>query len=250
MKIGILCTMINGFGRKGFYNTQEIGLGRAMIRKGHRVIIYKCLKENGNASREKIEIEPGLTILYLPVPGLGAHGYLKTKELDKNLNGLLCFTDNQIFMPHIYQFCKKNGICFVPYVGAAHSLYGGIHAKVMNTWFSMGTLRILKRNYVLAKTEEAKQELISLGVKHVIIAPVGLDEAVLKKDFRKYDRTQLRMQYGFAEDDVLLCNVSRLEPEKRPLDLIEILMHIRNKKKFRLLLIGEGVLRQEVDKKS
>ena len=29
MKLGILCTMINGFGRRGYYNSQEIGLARA-----------------------------------------------------------------------------------------------------------------------------------------------------------------------------------------------------------------------------
>lgn len=249
MKMGILCTMINGFGRKGFYNTQEIGLGRALVRQGHRVIVYKCLKKTGDTRREKIEVEPGLTVHYLPIGGLGAHGYLKTKELDKSLDGLLCFTDNQIFIPHIYRFCKKNGICFVPYMGAAHSLYSGLHAKVMNTWFSIGTLRVLKGRHVIAKTDDARRELQSLGVKNVTVAYVGLDEAVLKKDFREYDKGQLRKQYGFAEDDVVLCNVSRLEDEKRPLDLIEIFTHIKDKKKFRLLLIGEGVLRQEVDKK-
>ena len=26
MKLGILCTMINGFGRRGYYNSQEVGL--------------------------------------------------------------------------------------------------------------------------------------------------------------------------------------------------------------------------------
>lgn len=41
MKLGILCTMINGFGRRGYYNSQEIGLGRALARKGHEVMIYK-----------------------------------------------------------------------------------------------------------------------------------------------------------------------------------------------------------------
>ena len=35
MKLGILCTMINGFGRRGYYNSQEIGLARAFIRAGH-----------------------------------------------------------------------------------------------------------------------------------------------------------------------------------------------------------------------
>lgn len=116
---------------------------------------------------------------------------------------------------------------------------------MMNTCFAAGSLKIYKNNRVIAKTDEAKRELMSLGVKKITVAPVGLDEAVLKSDFRKYDKAELRMQYGFASDDILLCNVSRLEPEKRPLDLIEIFARIKEKKKFRLLLVGEGILRRK-----
>ena len=52
MKLGILCTMINGFGRRGYYNSQEIGLGRALARKGHEVMIYKGIdpSEGGKKS--------------------------------------------------------------------------------------------------------------------------------------------------------------------------------------------------------
>lgn len=249
MKLGILCTMINGFGRKGFYNTQEIGLGRALARKGHKVVIYKCLKKEKNSKMEKIRIEPGLTIYYLPIGGLGAHGYLRTAILSKDLDGILCFSDNQVFLPHIYRFCRKHNICFVPYIGTTFSLHSGLHAKVMDTWFAAGTLRIFKKNPVIAKTQGAKKELEALGVKNIRIAPVGLDTAVLKNDFQSYNRDELRDSFGFAADDVILCNVSRLEPEKRPLDLLTIFRHIRGKKKFKLLLIGEGPLRSEVDKK-
>lgn len=42
MKLGIICTMINGFGRRGFYNTQEIGLGRELVRQGHAVTIISA----------------------------------------------------------------------------------------------------------------------------------------------------------------------------------------------------------------
>ncbi len=249
MKLAIICTMINGFGRKGFYNTQEIGLGRALARKGHGVVIYKCLKKSGSMEAEKIEVEPGLTILYLPIRGLGAHGYLKTSILDKDLDGVLCFSDNQVFIPHIYRFCIKNNIWFVPYVGAAHSQYDGFHAKVMNLWFALGTLKIFKKSRVIAKTDGAKKELEGLGVSDITIAPVGLDEEVLKKDFREYDRMQLRRQLGFSSDDILLCDVCRLEEDKRPLDLLEIFNHIKNQKKFKLLIVGKGPLRQEMDKK-
>ena len=45
MKLGILCTMMKRFGIKGFYNSQEIGLGRALSEMGHTVIIYKGVKD-------------------------------------------------------------------------------------------------------------------------------------------------------------------------------------------------------------
>ena len=249
MKIGILCTMINGFGRKGFYNIQEIGLGRALARKGHEVKVYKCIKKKRGMRPEKAEAEPGLTVYYLPIGGLGAHGYLRSNVISKELDGLLCFADNQVLLPHIYRFCMKNGICFVPYVGTTFSLHSGLHAKVMDTWFHMGTLKIFKRNTVIAKTETAKRELEALGVDDITIAPVGLDIMVLKSDFRSYDRDRLREVYGYDRDDVVICSVARLEPEKRPLELLEMLYRMKDRKRFRLLLVGEGILRQDVDRK-
>lgn len=53
MKLGILCTMINGFGRRGYYNSQEIGLGRALARKGHEVMIYKGIDPSEKRKRSR-----------------------------------------------------------------------------------------------------------------------------------------------------------------------------------------------------
>lgn len=74
MKLGIICTMINGFGRRGFYNTQEIGLGRELVRQGHAVTIYKCVKKEGAGEAERVELGDRLSILYIPVSSFGAHG--------------------------------------------------------------------------------------------------------------------------------------------------------------------------------
>ena len=76
MKLGIICTMINGFGRRGFYNTQEIGLGRELVRQGHAVTIYKCVKKEGAGEAERVELGDRLSILYIPVSSFGAHGCL------------------------------------------------------------------------------------------------------------------------------------------------------------------------------
>lgn len=240
MKMGILCTMINGFGRRGYYNSQEVGLGRALAAMGHQVIIYKGI--DPAEKEEKVHPASGLTVWYLPMRHLGAHGWMPADKLDPETRALFCFGDQQLFLPHIYRWCRRHGAVLVPYIGTAHSLGTGLKGSVMNALFAAGTLRIYLHNPVLAKTSSAKAELEALGVRDITVAPVGLDTAVLHKDFRTADRLALRQKYGFAPDDVVLCNVSRLSPEKRPLELIDLFLTIRGKKPFKLIIIGNGAL--------
>lgn len=247
MKIAIVCTMLNGFGRKGFYNSQEVGLARAIAAHGHIVKIYKGVRMEETA--ETLERGPGVTIQYIPMRRFGPHGYLKTSMLDKDLDAMLCFSDQQQFIPHIEAFCRRNNIVFVPYVGTAHSLHSGIRAKVMDTLFRMGTLRLYHRMPVMAKTTAAREELLSLGAKDVRIANVGLDATELNHAFRQADIAQLKAAYGFEADDVVIFNVARLEAEKRPLELVEMFGRIQQEKKFRLLIVGEGTLRGALDDK-
>lgn len=247
MKLGILCTMINGFGRRGYYNSQEIGLGRALARKGHEVMIYKGI--DPSEKEEKVQVEKNLTIWYLPMKHLGAHGFMDCKNLDPQLKALFCFGDQQIFLPHVYRWCRRRRIPFVAYVGTAHSLDSNFKSKVMNALFAAGTLRIYKKNPVLAKTSAAKEELRQLGVPHAVIAPVGLDIAVLKKNIPADEKMRLRKEHGFEADDVILCNVSRLSWEKRPLELIDLFLQVKGKKKFKLIIVGNGPLEEELNEK-
>ena len=247
MKLGILCTMINGFGRRGYYNSQEIGLGRALARKGHEVMIYKGI--DPSEKEEKVQVEKNLTIWYLPMKHLGAHGFMDCKYLDPQLKALFCFGDQQIFPPHVYRWCRRRRIPFVAYVGTAHSLDSNFKSKVMNALFAAGTLRIYKKNPVLAKTSAAKEELRQLGVPHAVIAPVGLDTAVLKKNIPADEKMRLRKEHGFEADDVILCNVSRLSWEKRPLELIDLFLQVKGKKKFKLIIVGNGPLEEELNEK-
>ena len=117
MHLGILVTIIGGFGKKGFYHSQEIGLGRQLTGMGHRVTIYNCVAKDKPRSCE--QLGDGLEIRYIPVPAIGVHGIMQAKELDAELDGLLLFSDTQLFLPRIYRFCQKHGIAFVPYIGIA-----------------------------------------------------------------------------------------------------------------------------------
>ena len=247
MKLGILCTMINGFGRRGYYNSQEIGLGRALARSCHELMIYYVI--DPSEQEEKVQVEKNLTIWYLPMKHLGAHGFMDCKYLDPQLKALFCFGDQQIFLPHVYRWCRRRRIPFVAYVGTAHSLDSNFKSKVMNALFAAGTLRIYKKNPVLAKTSAAKEELRQLGVPHAVIAPVGLDTAVLKKNIPADEKMRLRKEHGFEADDVILCNVSRLSWEKRPLELIDLFLQVKGKKKFKLIIVGNGPLEEELNEK-
>lgn len=78
MKLGILCTMINGFGRRGYYNSQEVGLGRALAAMGHELTIYKGI--DPSEEEEKVVVVPGLVVWYLPMRHLGAHGWMQRRR--------------------------------------------------------------------------------------------------------------------------------------------------------------------------
>ena len=244
MKTGILVTIISGFGKKGYYHSQEIGLGKALLEMGHEVIIYKGVTQDKEAVTDRLE--DGLQIRYIPMRSLGIHGNCPADVIDPDLDGLLSFADTQLFLPHIYRYCRKNKICFVPYIGIAHSFQGNLKSKVMDQLFHMSTLKLYRRIPVLAKTDEVRDELLGLGVKNCRVTPVGLDETELKTDFRDYDRNMLREKYGYRPDDVIICFVARLKAEKRPLDMVDLFCALREKKNARLLMVGEGYQKDEI----
>lgn len=247
MKLAILCTMVKRFGRKGVYNSQEIGLGRALAALGHTVIIYKGTDDKSQV--ETIQLEDRLVIHYMYMPHFGAHGYIANSRMDTDFDGMLCFSDQQIFLRHTIHFCRRHHIVFVPYIGTTFSLHvNSLRGNVMNRVFAVTTLPLYRRMRLLAKTDSSKKELMNLGVPadSITVAPVGIDAKELKKDYMAADRVALRKEYGFAEDDVILCNVARLEPDKRTLELLRIFSNIRGRKKFRLLIVGDGSMRDTV----
>ncbi len=244
MKIGILVTIISGFGKKGFYHSQEIGLGKALNELGHSVIIYKGVSRD--KKEDRMQVDKDLEVLYIPIPALGVHGYFDAKRLDPSLDALLVFADTQIFLPHVYRFCEKHGICFVPYIGIAHSAQRNLKSKFMDPLYYMGTQKIYTRIPVLVKTDAVRDELAAQGVRQATVAPVGLDESELKTDYKNYSRQELRQKYGYGDEDVIISFVGRLKVEKRPLDMIDIFDHIKDKKPFKLLVVGEGYQRDDV----
>lgn len=246
MKLGILCTIANTFGRKGFYNSQEIGLAKALASKGHSVSIYKATINPADVGEQ--QIEKNVKIQYFCIPHIGVHGYLNcAKYIETDLDAILCFADHQIFLPHVERFCRKNDIVFVPYIGTALSQDDGtFHSKIMNMLYYIGTRRVYKRIPVISKNEQVKNDLLRLGISDVAVGPVGIDFSLMKQDFRSYDRQQLRSKYGYSENDVLICCVGKLVEIKQPLKLIELFQRVKDVKPFKMVIVGEGELKSQL----
>ncbi|MBR4040440.1 MAG: glycosyltransferase [Clostridia bacterium] len=247
MRLGILVTIVSGFGKKGFYHSQEIGLGKALIAGGHRVTIYKCISMDKPADHRVIC--ENLDMYDIPVRALGVHGFMNPDVLDPQLDGLLVFSDTQLFLPRIYRYCVRHSIAFVPYIGIAHSAQRNLKSRLMDAAFAMGTLRIYKQLPVIAKSKAVQDELLALGVNRCSVAPVGLDPSELRTDFASHDRTQLRAAYGYTDNDVIISFVGRLKPEKSPVETISLFADICSRKPFKLLMVGEGYLKESVEAK-
>lgn len=99
---------------------------------------------------------------------------------------------------------------------------------------------------VIAPSDGIKKMLKSRGVKKQIeVIPTGID---LKK-FRQASGKNVRKKYG--DKDVLILYLGRIAKEKNVGMIIEIFKYMNKKnKKIKLLLVGDGPLRKELENKN
>ena len=81
-----------------------------------------------------------------------------------------------------------------------------------------------------------------------VVVPVGTDVDTFKPNQARRDRT--RKQLGIDKDDVVLLNVSELEPRKGTLRVIEALPNVREKHpQIRYVILGRGGYRAALEKR-
>lgn len=245
MTIGILVTMMNNFGQAGFYHSQEVGMAKALSRLGHRVVIYKFIRE-GETLPENVKLGDVL-IQYHGAKAVGINGLISTDPLEKNLDALRMFGDTQLCVPRVYRWCRRHNVTFIPYIGAAEShSQSGVKARIVNMLFHRN-LRVYRKSVCLAKNADVKARLEKLGVANVVLAPVGIDPDALNPRYHEADPNALKEKYGFAPSDQVILYIGRLEPEKNPVKVLELFQRLHNTSpEHKLLLVGKGVLEAQV----
>ncbi|MCI8417929.1 MAG: glycosyltransferase family 4 protein [Lachnospiraceae bacterium] len=240
MNWAILELYCGNSGKLGYYNSQELGLARALAQKGINVsIIYPI---NRQKRMDIQEIEERIVILRVPSFNLGVHSFYNLKFLlERKIEVVQLNSDNQIYAPMVMKFCQKNGILLYNYVGTVYSDSKNAIKKQIMKLISIRNLRYYRKSIVLAKTNAVKKSLGDKRVDNVQIVPVGLDitnintECSAKKDLKK--------ELGIPENKKVLLFVGRLEHYKRPFAALELLNRLGQD--YCLVVIGSGNLKME-----
>ena len=249
MRVGILITSVGDFGKSGFYNSQEIGLAKALDRFCEEVLVYKAVNEFEKWTEFKIEGCKHTMLCQIPVRSYGVNGVWDCKVMDNTIDALIYFSDTQISVPKVYKWCNQNNIKMYPYIGImkSHST-SKIKGTLVNLLF-FRNICVYRKCTCLVKTPVVKKKLMDLRVKKCILAPVGLDLTLLNQNFREISVNKLKKKYNLDENNKILLFVGRMIPEKQPIRMIEIFKKLyAEDQRFHLIMIGKGELLDNVKK--
>lgn len=247
MKIGLLMTSIGNFGLKNYYNSQEIGLAKALDKIFDEVKVYKLISSDDKECTEKIKDCSNATIYMIPARKIGSSGFLNLSILDKNLDILIYFSDTQIALPKVFNWAKINKVKFLPYIGTlkSHSV-SNVKRILINLW-GKRNLKIYKKSHCLVKTYSIEKKLRNMGVKYITVAPVGLDTSLLYLDYAAHPVDKLKLKYGFNTEDKIILFIGRLTKEKQPFRMLDIFSQlVLADKNYRLLIVGTGELKEQM----
>lgn len=248
MKIGIIALSLNQSAVPGFYNSQELGMGKALAAAGHTVIVYKLFSRTLLHKAQTEQVQERLRYTQLPARALGINGFFDKRLLDPSIQTLICFSDTQLYTRNIAKWCKLNNVQFYPYIGVIRSASTHPLKRLLMNALTKRLIRFYRRQPVVwGKTPALCAELSSLGIPQTRLVPIGLDRDLLHKDYRSADPSALKQAHGFSPETPILLFIGRLVPEKEPLTMVALFAELhRNHPLLRLCMIGTGDLENAV----
>ena len=238
MNILIVTLAMTSVGQGTFYNTQDVGLGRALAESGHTIDIYNFVGQE----EQEVFLSDKLHIHYLRSRSLGKHSLHTYSFITSDADAVICFSDNQIGFKRLKKRCDCVGVRCYPYVGVLGS-HSVSRIKRAVTDRIASNRKYYRTMPVFAKTPQVKAELEAIGAKNVTLAPVGLDKELLHKDYAKSSKAELRQQLGLPVQGKVILYLARMTQEKRPLEMLDIFSELyENDRDCHLVAIGKGDL--------
>ena len=248
MKIGIIALSLNKSAMPGFYNSQELGMGKALAAAGHTVVVYKLFSHALLPEVKTEQVNDRLLFTQLPARALGINGFFDKRLLDASMDTLICFCDTQLYTKSVAKWCRLNNVQFYPYVGVIQSASTHPLKKSLMDTLTKRLIRFYRKQPVVwGKTPALCAELSSLGIARARLVPIGLDKELLCENYRHTDAAALKQAHGFSADAQILLFIGRLVPEKKPLAMVSLFARLHKKNPLlRLCMIGTGELEEAV----
>ncbi|MBQ9590305.1 MAG: glycosyltransferase family 4 protein [Butyrivibrio sp.] len=252
-----------------FYNSQEVGLAKALVKlhPEHHVDIVLLTKKSTELNKkntgndtcsitktsdyldekqvENVFISDNITLHIIVAKGLGHHGIIELSILKKMKTDLVhLLADNMLFAPNVINYCYNNGIKCHLYIGTLFTDSKKWYKKALSRMLIDRNIRAYRKVDVYVKTPFVMSQCNKFGID-AKLAPVGLNasDTLLSADSRE----NIRQRFGLPNDKKILLFVGRLEEYKHPLEAIELLGKMSD---FQLLIVGNGTKLFEVQKKA
>ncbi len=242
MRIGIVELYCGSSGKKGFYNNQEIGLSRALVKKNYECFIFYPQKDI-NAIKEEV-VEESISIVYVPAKVIGNHSRYDWNILLKyKLDVVQVGSDNQIFAANLVSFCDRHNIITYNYIGTIEGDSDNTIKRMIMDCLFHRNLRMLKKHKCFVKTHNVYEKLKARGIQNLTVAPVGLDTTIIPIITEKKDI--IRDELNISRQKTVLLFVGRIDIYKRPLEAIKLLSKLPDE--YEMVMIGHGALDNQVD---
>lgn len=222
------------------YNVQEIGLAKALVKKGHTcdIVLYTNKKDN---YIQEIEVEKNRKI---KIYWLKGKKFLGNAFFDKGLKNILQNYDiiQSGGYDQIYNavFNRKLKQPLVIYHGNYYSKYSkGYKKKCLISDIFYMFYRDYKKACFITKSKISTDFLKEKGYKNVETLGVGLDVDRFNKIVTTNKEIE-ELKNNRAENHYLLY-IGKIEERRNTLFLLELLKSIlKEKANYKLILVGKG----------
>lgn len=244
MRLGIVRLYAGVSGEIGYYNIQEIGLAKALAKKGICTDIFFLVDKNKEIIIK--EINKKVRVIYIPSKKIFNHGIISPEFiLNYDIDIVHLLSDNQLMVPTFIKFCNKHNIPIYNYVGTINSDTNNKFKKFIMSILEKRNIKWFKKSKLIAKTPTVKKELESRKVENVKVIPVGLDLDIIPQ--LKIDKVQIREQLNIPINKKVIIFVGRLENYKNPIKSIELMKKLKEiSNDYFLIIIGQGSLKNKI----
>jgi len=224
---------------KSTYNHQEIGLARALRKKGHACDIVCSADEEEKTVLIDVGLDDPVSLFCLKATRILKNCfYHKLDALISQYDVLQLSEYNQMYTWHIARKYQEKMIVYHgPYYCDFNKRYN-MMAKVFDVLF-VNRYRKLNTCFI-TKSRLAEKYLRDKGIRNVHTTGVGIDTEALivgKNDNVPFVENGLKK----AQFGKLLLYIGRIEPRRNPIFLLEILHELTDRgQDAGLILIGTG----------